>query len=150
MKSLKSFNPLIYTWLLLALYICGPVLLNNVSLFVRGWSMSKMTPDEGAFLILIIGGIVYVSGFVLIAFKRVIGVWLLFLALPVFYALTLLFFALVGIFDADKEGMGFIFYVALPQLLNLVTVGILFLRKEGISGWRVLKAKGMIICQSPV
>ena len=139
MKSLKTFNLLIYAWLLLALYICAPVLLNNVSLFVRGWSLSQMTLDEVGFLILIIGCIAYVSGFVLIAFKRIVGVWLLFFSLPIAYALTLFYFSLIGISNADKGEMGFSFYVALPQLLNLATVGILFLRKKGISGWRVLK-----------
>ena len=79
------------------------------------------------------------SAIVLITFKHMASVWLLFLATPVAYAVVRFIFTLVGMPDADKGGVMLCFYVALPLLLNLVTLVVLFAKKDGLSGWLILR-----------
>ena len=67
--------------------------------------------------------------------------WLVFLSLPVAYALAQLDLYFFGLPGSGSGGVMFLVYVILPLLLNLVTAGLLFLRRRGLSGWDLLRRR---------
>ena len=73
----------------------------------------------------------YVAGYVLLAIKRKADAWMIFLSLPVAYALARFVLAVGGSPVSDRSGVMFFFYVIIPLLLNLITAALLFLKKEG-------------------
>ena len=88
---------------------------------------------------MILGGVVCFFGYILLLCKRKLGVWLIFLSLPVAYALAKVYLYYFGLPEARSGGLMFVFYVILPLLLNLITAGLLCLRRRGRSGWDLLR-----------
>lgn len=144
MKPRNYYNPLIYVWIGLVLVAVLPKLGSNLMLSLH---MGPETPlyEKLFYTMLIAGGIAYAGGFVQVALQRTAGVWMVFLSLPLGYAAARLILAAASFPAADKGGAMFFFYVIIPLLLNLLTVGVLFLKRGGRSGWDLLRGRDALV-----
>ena len=133
MKEKKSYNLLITIWLWVVLIGILPVLGRNLLVSLQ-FGMGVPAYYKVPYALLILGGLVYLCGYILLACKRKSGVWLVFLSLPVAYALAQLDLYFFGLPGSGSGGVMFLVYVIFPLLLNLVTAGLLFLRRRGLSG----------------
>ena len=140
MKEKKSYNLLITIWLWVVLIGILPVLGRNLLVSLQ-FGMGVPAYYKVPYALLILGGLVYLCGYILLACKRKSGVWLVFLSLPVAYALAQLDLYFFGLPGSGSGGVMFLVYVILPLLLNLVTAGLLFLRRRGLSGWDLLRRR---------
>ena len=140
MKEKKSYNPLITIWLWVVLIGILPVLGRNLLISLH---LGADTPAHFKlpYALLILGGVVCFIGYILLLCKRKAGVWLIFLSLPVAYALAQLDLYFFGLPGSGSGGIMLLVYVIIPLLLNLVTAGLLFLRRRGRSGWDVLRRR---------
>ena len=135
MKEKKSYNLLITIWLWVVLIGILPVLGRNLLVSLQ-FGMGVPAYYKVPYALLILGGLVYLCGYILLACKRKSGVWLVFLSLPVAYALAQLDLYFFGLPGSGSGGVMFLVYVILPLLLNLVTAGLLFLRRRGrVRAW---------------
>ncbi len=147
MKEKKSYNLLITIWLWVVLIGILPVLGRNLLVSLQ-FGMGVPAYYKVPYALLILGGLVYLCGYILLACKRKSGVWLVFLSLPVAYALAQLDLYFFGLPGSGSGGVMFLVYVIIPLLLNLVTVGLLFLRRRGLSGWDLLRNKALVQLES--
>ena len=140
MKEKKSYNLLITIWLWVVLIGILPVMGRKLLVSLQ-FGMGIPDYYKVPYLLLVLGGLVYLCGYILLACKRKPGVWLIFLSLPVAYALAQLDLYFFGLPGSGSGGIMFLVYVILPLLLNLVTAGLLFLRRRGLSGWDLLRRR---------
>lgn len=140
MKEKKSYNLLITIWLWVILIGILPVLGRNLLVSLP---LGAGTPAyyKVPYVLLIVGGLVYLAGYILLVCKCRSGLWLAFLSLPVAYALAQLDLYYFGLPGSGHGGIMFVVYIILPLLLNLVTVALLFLRRAGRSGWDLLRGQ---------
>lgn len=138
MKEKKSYNLLTTIWLWVVLIGILPVLGRNLLVSLQ-FGMGVAAHYKVPYLLLILGGLAYLCGYILLACKRKPGVWMIFLSLPVAYALAQLDLYFFGLPGSGHGGVMFLVYVIVPLLINLVTVGLLFLRRRGRSGWDLLR-----------
>lgn len=140
MKEKKSYNLLITIWLWVVLIGILPVMGRKLLVSLQ-FGMGIPDYYKVPYLLLVLGGLVYLCGYILLACKRKPGVWLIFLSLPVAYALAQLDLYFFGLPGSGSGGIMFLVYVIIPLLLNLVTAGLLFLRRRGLSGWDLLRRR---------
>ena len=138
MKEKKSYNPLITIWLWVVLIGVLPVLGRNLLVSLQ-FGVGAPADLTFPYTLMILGGVVCFFGYILLLCKRKLGVWLIFLSLPVAYALAKVYLYYFGLPEARSGGLMFVFYVILPLLLNLITAGLLCLRRRGRSGWDLLR-----------
>lgn len=136
----KRFNSIIYIWLVLLLCLALPILLNHLCQFFQ-YGCDPELVDTFCYLALILGGVGYVAGIVLLWLRKRLGLWMMFLLLPLAYAIAVATLALQGIDPVDDHLMMFRFYVGIPLLLDAVTLGLLLLRRDGVSGWMILQSE---------
>ena len=138
MKEKKSYNLLTTVWLWVVLIGVMPVLGRNLLVSLQ-FGVGAPADLQLPYFLMILGGVVCFLGYILLLCKRKLGVWLIFLSLPVAYALAKVYLYYFGLPEARSGGLMFVFYVILPLLLNLVTAGLLCLRRRGRSGWDLLR-----------
>ena len=138
MKEKKSYNPLITIWLWVVLIGIMPVLGRNLLVSLQ-FGVGAPADLKFPYTLMILGGVVCFFGYILLLCKRKLGVWLIFLSLPVAYALAKVYLYYFGLPEARSGGLMFVCYVILPLLLNLITAGLLCLRRRGRSGWDLLR-----------
>ena len=138
MKEKKSYNLLTTIWLWVVLIGVMPVLGRNLLVSLQ-FGVGAPADLTCPYTQMILGGVVCFFGYILLLCKRKLGVWLIFLSLPVAYALAKVYLYYFGLPEARSGGLMFVFYVILPLLLNLITAGLLCLRRRGRSGWDLLR-----------
>ena len=138
MKEKKSYNLLTTVWLWVVLIGVMPVLGRNLLVSLQ-FGVGAPADLQLPYFLMILGGVVCFLGYILLLCKRKLGVWLIFLSLPVAYALAKVYLYYFGLPEARSGGLMFVFYVILPLLLNLITAGLLCLRRRGRSGWDLLR-----------
>lgn len=147
MKEKKSYNLLITIWLWVVLIGVLPVLGRNLLVSLQ-FGVGAPADLKFPYTLMILGGVVCFFGYILLLCKRKLGVWLIFLSLPVAYALAKVYLYYFGLPEARSGGLMFVFYVILPLLLNLITAGLLCLRRRGRSGWDLLRNKALVQLES--
>lgn len=147
MKEKKSYNLLITIWLWVILIGVLPVLGRNLLVSLQ-FGMGVPAYYRVPYILLILGGLAYLCGYILLVCKRKAGVWLIFLSLPVAYALAQLDLYFFGLPGSGRGGVMFLVYIIVPLLLDLVTVGMLYLRRRGLSGWDLLSKREPAVEQS--
>ena len=140
MKEKKSYNLLTTVWLWVVLIGVMPVLGRNLLVSLQ-FGVGAPADLKFPYTLMILGGVVCFLGYILLLCKRKLGVWLIFLSLPVAYGLAKLYLYFFGLPGVRSGGLMFVFYIILPLLLNLVTAGLLCLRRRGHSGWDLLRKK---------
>ena len=138
MKEKKSYNLLTTVWLWVVLIGVMPVLGRNLLVSLQ-FGVGAPADLQLPYFLMILGGVVCFLGYILLLCKRKLGVWLIFLSLPVAYGLAKLYLYFFGLPGVRSGGLMFVFYIILPLLLNLVTAGLLCLRRRGRSGWDLLR-----------
>ena len=147
MKEKKSYNLLTTIWLWVVLIGVMPVLGRNLLVSLQ-FGVGAPADLQLPYFLMILGGVVCFLGYILLLCKRKLGVWLIFLSLPVAYGLAKLYLYFFGLPGARSGGLMFVFYIILPLLLNLVTAGLLCLRRRGRSGWDLLRNKALVQLES--
>ena len=147
MKEKKSYNLLITIWLWVVLIGVLPGLGRNLLVSLQ-FGVGAPADLKFPYTLMILGGVVCFFGYILLLCKRKLGVWLIFLSLPVAYALAKVYLYYFGLPEARSGGLMFVFYVILPLLLNLITAGLLCLRRRGRSGWDLLRNKALVQLES--